>query len=90
MRPFADWLADRAADAWVSGPGLHRWAARLPIGVPAANAGLWDPQAESLLRLGLARYAAGERDDPFALEPLYLRASSAEEQQRAKQGAPHP
>ena len=28
VRPFADWLADRAADAWVSGPGLHRWAAR--------------------------------------------------------------
>ena len=48
---------------------------------------LWDPQAESLLRLGLARYTAGERDDPFALEPLYLRASSAEEQQARRGGA---
>jgi len=80
VRPFAEWLAGRAADAWVSGPGLHRWAARLPAGVPIMDATLWDPRPESLLRLGLARYTAGERDDPFALEPLYLRPSAAEEQ----------
>ena len=86
VRPFADWLAGRA-DAWVSGPGLHRWAARLPSVAPVVDAGLWDPQAESLLRLGLARYTAGERDDPFALEPLYLRPSSAEEQQARRGGA---
>ena len=86
VRPFADWLAGRAAEAWVSGPGLHRWAAKLPAGVPVVDAALWDPQPESLLRLGLARYTAGERDDPFALEPLYLRPSSAEEQQARKSG----
>jgi tRNA threonylcarbamoyladenosine biosynthesis protein TsaB len=86
VRPFADWLADRAADAWVSGAGLHRWATRLPSGVPVVDAALWDPQAESLLQSGLTRYMAGERDDPFALEPLYLRPSSAEEQQRVRQG----
>ena len=84
--PFAEWLAGRAAEAWVSGPGLHRWAARLPAGAPAVNAALWDPQPESLLQLGLARYTAGGRDDPFALEPLYLRPSSAEEQRRAREG----
>ena len=87
VRPFADWLAGRASDAWVSGPGLHRWAAKLPAGVPVVDAALWDPQPESLLRLGLARYTAGERDDPFGLEPLYLRPSSAEEQHRARQGS---
>jgi tRNA threonylcarbamoyladenosine biosynthesis protein TsaB len=86
IRPFAEWLALRTAGTWVSGPGLHRWAPRLPADVPAVEAALWDPQAETLLRLGLARYTAGERDDPFALEPLYLRPSSAEEQQRARQG----
>ncbi len=88
VRPFADWLAGRAAEAWVSGPGLHRWGARLPIGVPAVDASLWDPQPDSLLRLGLARHLAGERDDPFALEPLYLRPSSAEEQRARRGGAP--
>ena len=88
MRPFADWLAGRAAEAWVSGPGLHRWGARLPIGVPAVDASLWDPQPDSLLRRGLARHLAGEPTAPFALEPLYLRPSSAEEQRARRGGAP--
>jgi hypothetical protein len=39
-----------------------------------------------LLKLGLARYAAGERDDWRALEPAYLRASSAEEQWKGRPG----
>jgi tRNA threonylcarbamoyladenosine biosynthesis protein TsaB len=85
VRPFADWLAGRAADAWVSGAGLHRWAARLPSAVSVVDAAWWDPQLESLLQLGLTRYMADERDDPFALEPLYLRPSSAEEQHVARQ-----
>ena len=38
------------------------------------------------LRLGLARYAAGERDDVWALEPLYLRPSAAEQQWDARKG----
>jgi tRNA threonylcarbamoyladenosine biosynthesis protein TsaB len=84
VRPLSEWLAGRAADAWASGPGLHRWAARLPADVPVVEAALWDPRPESLLRLGLARYTAGERDDPFALEPLYLRPSAAEEQQQGR------
>ena len=88
VRPFADWLAGRAPEAWVSGPGLHRWAAKLPADASAVNAALWDPRPETLLRLGLDRYTAGERDDPFALEPLYLRPSSAEEQQTRRDGEP--
>jgi tRNA threonylcarbamoyladenosine biosynthesis protein TsaB len=85
IKPFPEWLVLRKPETWVSGPGLRRWAPRLPGDAPAVDAALWDPQAETLLRLGLARYSAGERDDPFALEPLYLRPSSAEEQQRARQ-----
>jgi tRNA threonylcarbamoyladenosine biosynthesis protein TsaB len=84
IRPFADWLAAREAIASVTGPGLRKWAARLPGEVPVVDANLWEPQPASLLHLGLARYAAGERDDPWALEPLYLRPSSAEEQWRGR------
>jgi tRNA threonylcarbamoyladenosine biosynthesis protein TsaB len=84
VRPFAEWLAERDADSWVSGPGLQRWAARLPTDAPTVDAALWDPRPETLLQLGLARYTVGQRDDPFALEPLYLRPSSAEEQHRAR------
>jgi tRNA threonylcarbamoyladenosine biosynthesis protein TsaB len=84
IRPFADWLAARDASAAVTGPGLHKWVSRLPEGVPVMDASLWEPQPASLLRLGLARFVAGERDDPWALEPLYLRPSSAEEQWRGR------
>jgi tRNA threonylcarbamoyladenosine biosynthesis protein TsaB len=84
VRPFDEWLAGRRAEAWVSGPGLVKWQARLPGGVRCVEEEAWRPQAESLLWLGLERYEAGQRDDVFALEPLYLRPSSAEEQWRGR------
>jgi tRNA threonylcarbamoyladenosine biosynthesis protein TsaB len=84
IRPFADWLAARDPTAWVTGPGLRKWVERLPGDVLLVNADQWEPQPRSLLRLGLARYAVGERDDPWTLEPLYLRPSSAEEQWRGR------
>ncbi|HEY7427820.1 MAG TPA: tRNA (adenosine(37)-N6)-threonylcarbamoyltransferase complex dimerization subunit type 1 TsaB, partial [Gemmataceae bacterium] len=84
IRPFADWLAVREADAAVTGPGLRKWASHLPAGAPLLDASLWEPQSASLLRIGLTRYLAGERDDPWTVEPLYLRPSSAEEQWRVR------
>jgi tRNA threonylcarbamoyladenosine biosynthesis protein TsaB len=83
VQRFADWLAGRRAEAWVSGPGLLRWEAQLPAEVPRVEPGRREPGAEALLRLGLARLLAGERDDVWAVEPLYLRPSSAEEQWQA-------
>jgi tRNA threonylcarbamoyladenosine biosynthesis protein TsaB len=84
IRKFADWLAAREPSAWVTGPGLLKWASHLPAEVPQVEASLWEPRPASLLRLGLARYHAGKRDDPWTVEPLYLRPSSAEEQWRAR------
>lgn len=84
IRRFADWLGAREPSAWVTGPGLLKWASHLPVEVPMVDASLWEPHPASLLRLGLARYLVGERDDPLTLEPLYLRPSSAEEQWRAR------
>lgn len=78
--PFATWLSERNASAAVSGPGLCRWAEQVPTGVVVAAETSWNPSPESLLRLGNRRYLAGERDDVYAVEPLYIRASSAEEQ----------
>ena len=83
IRPFAEWLAGRAAAA-VSGPGLLKWRASLPAGVPVLDESLWEPRAESLLRLGLARLEVGSSDNVLSLEPLYLRPSSAEEQWRGR------
>jgi tRNA threonylcarbamoyladenosine biosynthesis protein TsaB len=83
IRRFADWLKDRDATAWATGPGLRKWESHLPPDVPRVDAERWEPDAAGLLRLGLARYEAGERDGVWSLEPLYLRPSSAEEQWKA-------
>jgi tRNA threonylcarbamoyladenosine biosynthesis protein TsaB len=84
IEPIADWLARRDPSTWVTGPGLGGHRQHLPAAVRVVGAEDWDPRAESLLSLGLARYRAGERDDLWTLEPLYLRPSSAEEQWRGK------
>lgn len=76
--PFSSWLQTLPDDVKVSGPGLEIFAPRLPQEKLIA-AEHWLPAPESLLRLGLDRLLRGERDDPFAVEPLYLRPSSAEE-----------
>lgn len=83
IAPFADWVATLAdvtlGKVWVTGPALMKQRGRLPPGASVVAATEWSPRAESLLALGLERWERGERDDPFALEPLYLRPSSAEE-----------
>ncbi|HEX5270525.1 MAG TPA: tRNA (adenosine(37)-N6)-threonylcarbamoyltransferase complex dimerization subunit type 1 TsaB [Gemmataceae bacterium] len=87
IRTVAEWLADAPAP-WVTGPGLRIHHARLPASVRAVDESLREPRVESLLALALVRRRAGERDDPFAVEPLYLRPSSAEEQWRARPAPP--
>ncbi|HKI32573.1 MAG TPA: tRNA (adenosine(37)-N6)-threonylcarbamoyltransferase complex dimerization subunit type 1 TsaB [Gemmataceae bacterium] len=87
IRPAAEWLAEGPAP-WASGPGLRLHQGRLPATVRPVQEALWEPRAESLLALALKRWHAGERDDPFAVEPLYLRPSSAEEQWQARPASP--
>jgi tRNA threonylcarbamoyladenosine biosynthesis protein TsaB len=82
IQPLFAWLESLPPEVTVTGPGLRPYGERLPAGARTADAAAWDPRAESLLTLGLARYRAGERDDVWAVEPLYLRPSSAEEQWR--------
>jgi tRNA A37 threonylcarbamoyladenosine modification protein TsaB len=55
------------------------FAARLPAELTMLPREAWLPTPASLLKLGLTRYRKGERDDPFAVEPSYLRPSSAEQ-----------
>ena len=72
------WLESaRACQVVVAGPGLETFGDRVQ-GVNVLPMDAWHAQTASLLQLGLARFRKGERDDPFAVEPLYLRASSAE------------
>jgi tRNA threonylcarbamoyladenosine biosynthesis protein TsaB len=90
IRQFTEWLSQREPAAWVTGPGLHRWGEHLPASVLAVEAARREPTPEALLRLGLARYEAGQRDDVWTLEPLYLRPSSAEERWPAQRGSGFP
>lgn len=83
IRSFADWLAGRQPDAWISGPGLDKYEARLPAEALRVPFEQRHPQPASLFKLGLVRFHAGQRDDVWSLEPLYLRPSSAEEQWKA-------
>lgn len=76
--PLETWLESaRACNASVTGPGLERFADRVN-GLAILPMEFWYAQPASLLKIGLARYRKGERDDPFAVEPLYLRATEAE------------
>jgi tRNA threonylcarbamoyladenosine biosynthesis protein TsaB len=78
--PLTLWL--ESALAWhvaVTGPGLETFGERLPTELAVLPRQSWCASPASLLKIGLERFRKGERDDLFAVEPLYLRASSAEE-----------
>ena len=82
--PLDRWLESALAlRVAVTGPGLEIFADRIG-GVTVLPAETWLPTPASMLRIGLERYRKGERDDPFVVEPLYLRASSAEEKWQKK------
>jgi tRNA threonylcarbamoyladenosine biosynthesis protein TsaB len=64
----------------ITGPGLHKLGSLLPPAFRPMPIQFWEPNLDTLLRLGLARIAAGKIDDPYGLAPIYLRPSAAEEQ----------
>jgi tRNA threonylcarbamoyladenosine biosynthesis protein TsaB len=80
IEEFAQRFAQPREDTWVSGPGLGLYAPRLASAWRLVSPELWEPRPESLLKVGLARFLNGERDDVWSLEPIYLRPSAAEEQ----------
>jgi len=85
IQRVSDWSTHTPPAAWISGPGVRVLADRRPEGSCIAPAESWDPQPQSLLDIGLARFLAGERDDLWVVEPLYLRPSAAEEKWNKRQ-----
>ncbi len=64
------------------GPGLSTYS--VPEvesrGIQVAPQSIWSPTAAEVAWLGWQKYQAGITEDAFSLQPLYLRASAAEEQ----------
>lgn len=73
-----EWLKNRPRDVWASGPGLSLIETELPDSVPRVALSQREPGLASMLALGLTRWQAGESDDYWRAEPLYLRPSNAE------------
>ena len=74
-------------DCLVTGGGLGRYADDFrEAGLPLAPEGHWLPRAEWVYALGWKRHGAGLHEDPYQLEPIYLRLSAAEERWRQKHG----
>ncbi|MSU80481.1 MAG: tRNA (adenosine(37)-N6)-threonylcarbamoyltransferase complex dimerization subunit type 1 TsaB [Gemmataceae bacterium] len=75
---FDDWLAEtRDRNRAVAGPALETLSSRI-VGVHILPGEYWYATPAGLLAIGWDRFTRGERDDHFAIEPLYLRASEAE------------
>lgn len=85
IRPFEEWASALAPDSIVVGPGLDKFAARLPARARTAGAAHRSPEAAALLRLAGARPDAF-RTDAWRVEPIYLRGSSAEEKRHRPTG----
>jgi tRNA threonylcarbamoyladenosine biosynthesis protein TsaB len=85
IEPAGTWIAGLAAGELVSGPGVAVYDGQIPAANPRVPEAEREPSVESLFRTGRSIPPAS-REELFALEPLYLRGSSAEE--KAKQAGP--
>jgi tRNA threonylcarbamoyladenosine biosynthesis protein TsaB len=81
IEPLTDWLQRLATTTLVMGPGLLSPSVKTALG---ERTGHFDrevahPTGDSLVSLAQRLWDGGKRDDPWVLEPHYLRRSSAEE-----------
>jgi tRNA threonylcarbamoyladenosine biosynthesis protein TsaB len=74
------WLAETASGDIVSGPATSKWPDDIANAkLVAAPAESQRPTAAMIAKCGLETARRGEFTDPFALVPLYIRRSAAEE-----------
>jgi tRNA threonylcarbamoyladenosine biosynthesis protein TsaB len=81
IRPFAEWMANVAPQSLIAGPAMPMYRDRLPAQSKFADELLCEPDCASLLDI-VQRDAAQWQADPWEIEPIYLRGSSAEEKRR--------
>ena len=78
---LSDWSAQLDSSMLVLGPGLDKAPIRAAIGagLVAHDPALNYPDGSRLIELTRDAWTGGRRDDPWLLEPHYLRRSAAEE-----------
>lgn len=81
---FEVWLSQLVSGAWISGPGIKPYEGRLLPGCRLVPEMDREAHVESVFTVG-SRVSPLSREALFALEPLYLRGSSAEEKAQAKE-----
>jgi tRNA threonylcarbamoyladenosine biosynthesis protein TsaB len=86
IEPLARWLDRLAGGTVVLGPGLDRLRPPLPPSVRRVEPSADWPDGRRLIDLTREAWRAGRRDDPWFLEPLYLRRSAAEDQWGGEKG----
>lgn len=79
------WRASLPAGDTITGPGLAVQQSRLPPQVRILPDVFWHPRLQAMRVLAMEAYQVKTFAEPFTLEPLYLRVSSAEEQWAAKE-----
>ena len=78
LRPFDEWRLSLDESAIITGPGLRTFAEDLQ-NFHILEETQWTPRAAMIAKLAAERFEAGEKDDPWTLEPFYMRRSAAEE-----------
>jgi tRNA threonylcarbamoyladenosine biosynthesis protein TsaB len=81
--PVGAWVAGLPVGDWVSGPGVGAYDAQIPNVNPRVAEADRLPRVESVFAVG-RKVAPLTREEVFALEPLYLRGSSAEEKAKGE------
>jgi tRNA threonylcarbamoyladenosine biosynthesis protein TsaB len=79
------WLPTAPPGIWLSGPGVAMYAPRIPPHCRLVPEPDREPRVDSVFAVGRRRLPL-TRPELFALEPLYLRGSSAEEKAKRQRG----
>ncbi len=85
IQPARSWCSSRTVDDVVTGPGTARWQDEL-AGRCQVLPEHFAPRAATICRLGQRQIEAGGDADAWAIEPYYIRKSSAEEQWERRHG----